>query len=399
MWRRPMTDTHSSGTMRREFIKVAAGTTTVAGIAGCLGGGGGAGDTGGGTGSPTPSEGTGRIPSSVISAAQEEEQLSVYATISQSDLNEFFKPVFEERYPWAEVDFQNFGSAELASKIISEKRTGNVTADVVSISRGTSLSLVGQDVFRSIGEEHFLYQQSAEMGYPEEFYTQGIMLPGYGLPYTLLYNTDHISEAEAPDSWEGLGDDQWTGQSGIVMQHPSQLSSTGGLFATLWGMWGEEKWRNVVADIMDNNPQLGTSNSQSYRVMIQGERTLSPNYVNDLILQVKQGENPPAATKWLDPSLMVTVPTNLVQDAPHPNLAEVFVSWFISEEGQELIGNTGTWPMHAPTADGHPDLERVIPSGTEIRPQAFNNPTYQGEGYLENPNAWVPLFNEAFGSI
>ena len=341
------------------------------------------------------------IPSDVMQAAQEEGEVVVYGAVDEPDLKDPIKPRFEEAFPGITARVSGLGTSEIASKLVSEKRANNVQSDVTLYSRPAGRAVASAGVYVDLEQDHWLKQQASEMGYAEGYWkppsATTAELPGYGLPFTLIYNTDKVSESEAPDSWEGLGDDQWTGSNGIVMQHPSQLSSMGGLYATLFGLWGEEKWTRQVGRLVDNNPQLISSNSQSYRTMIQGEKALSPNYINDLVAQLDAGDNPPAATKWLEPALQSTISTRLTADSRNPNAGMVFASWFVSEPGQQTIGDTGRTPIHGPTASTHDLFKQVIPEGVTIRPQAYNNPTYEGSVYLQNPDAFLPLFEEHFG--
>ena len=415
------------GSSRRKFLAITS-TAAAAGIAGCAGsgggsGGGGASSGGAKSGSTTSksvikggggSSSSGRadrappasaavivgsitIPSKVASTANDEGEVVVYSTMDEPDLLKYIVPGFEEAFPGIKMTVQGLGSGELSTKLISEKRVGKVMSDATTFNLGASRSIAPEGVFVGFGKDHWLKKECAAMGYDPTIHEKSYEVPGYGNAYTLIYNTELTTEAEAPSKWEDLGDDKWSGQQGIVMQHPAQLSSMGGLFSTLYGKWGHDKWVEVVGNIMDNTPQIISSNSASYRVLLQGEKALSPNYINDLAAQLGAGESPPAQCKWLDPGLLNNTPGHVTAGAKHPNAGLCYAAWFASELGQMLVGDTGRTPVFSPVAATHDLFKVVIPEGTSILPTGFNNPKYNGTAYLEEPDAFVPLFEEHFG--
>ena len=414
------------GSSRRKFLAVAS-TAAAAGIAGCAssssgsssggasGGAksgsttstnvikGGQGDSSAGRNDRAPPAtssvviGSITVPSAVVTKANEEGEVIVYSTMDEPDLLKYIVPGFEEAFPGIKMTVQGLGSGELSTKLLTEKRVNKVMSDATTFNLGASRSIAPEGVFVGFGKDHWIKKECAAMGYDPAIHAKSYEVPGYGNAYTLIYNTELTTEAEAPSKWEDLGDDKWSGQMGICMQHPAQLSSMGGLFSTLYAKWGHEKWAEVVGNIMDNKPQIISSNSASYRVLLQGEKALSPNYINDLAAQLGAGESPPAQCKWLDPGLMNNTPGHVTAGAPHPNAGLCYAAWFASELGQEKVGDTGRTPTFSPTAATHDLFKVVIPEGTQIMPTGYNNPTYNGSAYLETPDAFVPLFEEHFG--
>lgn len=334
--------------------------------------------------------------SSIEEKAREEGEVVVYSSIDEPAWLDTLKPRFEEAYPDITANVVSLGSSEATSKILSEYNSGNVQGDVATITKGAGDAIRGEGVYRVVDSSHHLYQQAEEMGYPSSLYSGGYEFPSYNVPITLLFNTDIVSEEDAPTTWEALGDEQWSGE--IVMQNPSQLSATAGLFATLYGVWGEEKWRTVMENIAANEPQLTNSGSQAYRIMAQGEKGLTPNYINDLV-SAKQNESPPPiSTTWPEPTVSLALTEHLLKDAPHPNAAELWIRWMMSEEGQTALADTGRTPFHAPTASSHENFEGIIPSDVKIQSVAYNDPTWNGSNFTEDPEGWLPLFEEYFGS-
>jgi len=416
---------------RRQFLKVSAVGAGIAGIAGCTGSSGGSSGSGaareksgsttsssvvkGGSASsaagrserkPAPGASAGlkigsiTVPSAVISKAQAEGECLLYGAMDEPDMLDPIKPAFEESVPGVKLTPWGGGSSEIASKLIAEKKAGIISSDVSLYSLPTARAAASAGVYRRLENDHWLKQVAGDLGYPEGQWkapeAPRYELPGYGLPYTLHYNTDMISEGDVPSTYEEWTGSQYTGSNGFVMQDPRQLSSIGSLFATLYGLWGAEKMTAWAKDFMANKPQFTTGNTGAYNVCLAGEKALCNTYINDLVGQTAAGESIPMKLKWIDPALSSMVPLHLTAGAPHPNAGEAFCAWLMCEEGQEKIADTGRTPAHGPSAATHADFAAFIPSDQVILPYAYNNPVYSGKTYIQEPAAFLPLFEELF---
>jgi ABC-type Fe3+ transport system substrate-binding protein len=416
---------------RRQFLKVSAVGAGIAGIAGCTGGSSGSSGSGaardksgssesssvvaGGSSSsasgrserqPAPGASAGltigsvTISSSVIKAAQAEGECLLYGAMDEPDMLDPIKPAFEESVPGVKLTPWGGGSSEIASKLIAEFKANIVSSDVTLYSLPTARAAASAGVYVDYTNDHWLKQVASDLGYPAGSWQSpeapAYEFPCYGLPYTLHYNTELMSEGDAPSTYEEWTGSQYTGQDGFVMQDPRQLSSIGSLFATLWGLWGEDKMRAWAGDFMKIKPQFTTGNTGAYNVCLSGEKALCNTYINDLVGQTAAGESIPMKLKWIDPALSSMVPLHMTASAPHPNAGEAVCAWFMSEVGQEKIADTGRTPAHGPSASAHADFAAFIPSDQVILPYAYNNPVYGGKTYIQEPAAFLPLFEELF---
>jgi ABC-type Fe3+ transport system substrate-binding protein len=415
---------------RRQFLKVSAIGAGVAGIAGCASSGSGGSSSAnreksgtsvssnvvkGGSASasagrverkPAPGASAGltigsiTIPSAVVTAAQAEGSCYLYGAMDEPDMLDPIKPAFEEAVPGVTLKPWGGGSSEIASKLVSENKAGIVSSDVSLYSLPTARSVATANVYVRLDNDHWLKQVAADLGYAEGSWKSPgaprYELPGYGLPYTLHYNTNLMSAGDVPKTYEAWTDSSYTGQNGFVMQDPRQLSSIGSLFATLWGLWGEDKFVTWAADFMANKPQFTTGNTGAYNVCVSGEKALCNTYINDLVGQTAEGQDIPLKLAWIDPALSSMVPLHLTAGAPNPASGMAFCAWFMSEDGQEKVADTGRTPAHAPSAAAHADFSAFIPATQKILPYAYNNPVYGGKTYIQDPAAFLPLFEKHF---
>jgi len=401
------------GSSRRKFLAITS-TAAAAGIAGCTGSGGS--DSGGSSAAPAASKpessapapaasaglkvGSITIPSDIVAAAQAEGECSLYGAMDEPDMLDPIKPAFEEAVPGVTLTPWGGGSSEIASKLIAEFKANIVSSDVSLYSLPTGRAAASAGVYVEYSNDHWLKQVANDLGYPAGSWQSpeapAYEFPAYGLPYTLHYNTDMMSEGDVPSTYEEWTGSQYTGSNGFVMQDPRQLSSIGSLFATLYGLWGEEKMTAWAGDFMKLKPQFTTGNTGAYNVCLAGEKALCNTYINDLVGQTAAGESIPMKLKWIDPALSSMVPLHLSAGAPHPNAGEAFCAWMMSEDGQEKIADTGRTPAHGPSAATHADFAAFIPSDQVILPYAYNNPVYGGKTYIQEPAAFLPLFEELF---
>ena len=401
------------GSSRRKFLAITS-TAAAAGIAGCTGGsGGGSGGSSAApaaskpsTSAPAPAASAGlqvgsiTIPSDIVAAAQAEGECLLYGAMDEPDMLDPIKPAFEEAVPGVKLTPWGGGSSEIASKLIAEFKANIVSSDVSLYSLPTARAAASAGVYVEYTNDHWLKQVASDLGYPAGSWASpeapAYEFPCYGLPYTLHYNTDMISEGDVPNTYEEWTGSQYTGSNGFVMQDPRQLSSIGSLFATLWGLWGEDKMRAWAADFMANKPQFTTGNTGAYNVCVSGEKALCNTYINDLVGQTAEGQSIPLKLKWIDPALSSMVPLHMTAGAPNPNAGEAVCAWFMSEDGQEKIADTGRTPAHGPSASAHADFAAFIPADQVILPYAYNNPVYGGKTYIQDPAAFLPLFEELF---
>ena len=402
------------GSSRRKFLAITS-TAAAAGIAGCTGGSGGG--SGGGssaapaaskpsTSAPAPAASAGlqvgsiTIPSDIVTAAQAEGECSLYGAMDEPDMLDPIKPAFEEAVPGVKLTPWGGGSSEIASKLIAEFKANIVSSDVSLYSLPTARAAASAGVYVEYTNDHWLKQVASDLGYPAGSWQSpeapAYEFPCYGLPYTLHYNTDMMSEGDVPSTYEEWTGGQYTGSNGFVMQDPRQLSSIGSLFATLWGLWGEDKMRAWAADFMKIKPQFTTGNTGAYNVCVSGEKALCNTYINDLVGQTAEGQSIPLKLKWIDPALSSMVPLHLTAGAPHEAAGMTFCAWFMSEDGQEKVADTGRTPAHGPSAAAHADFSAFIPATQVILPYAYNNPVYGGKTYIQDPAAFLPLFEELF---
>lgn len=256
--------------------------------------------------------------------ARKEGALLVYTTGTQ------IQPLidrFKQKYPFLRVELARAGSTDVAAKVIEEYTAGVHLADAFELAAHGLL--VPRDLgilapFTSPEAAH--YEPSAiERGRHWISVREGYT--GIG------FNSEKISPAEAPKTYQDLLDPKWKGKMAV-----SSLATT----AANW------VGTMVIAHGVDFVRRLGAQNMRPYRVtaravanlMISGEVLISPTtYLSHVEASRAQG----APLAWNAPGPVPVTDTSaaIAAKAPHPHAAMLFVDFLLSREAQLLYRDLG----------------------------------------------------------
>jgi len=380
---------------RRSFAKEIALGLAVgsASIAGCSGGGdGGDGEDGGDGGTatataemedmPTPA---GAISPELIAAAQDDDTATIAGATGQSNAVDMTNGL-GDTFSFASAEYVQLGDGEIASRLTSEAQSGNVTVDALfSSGRGAQATLVSEtDTLRQNPDA--LIDVFDELGYPEQNYGD-YYYPLNVFPIVTYYNTNKISESELPDTYMGMIEERFQGE--IVTESPSVLGGMDAFFATLHEEWGEDQFEEWAQGLVDNDIQLTASGSTAYAELVNGNNTIGFGLIDDLVRARQDGEpNADFAWSMMNPhAVELQFPGALVNNAPNPDMGNLFAAYTASREGQEIIASWGAFPaLPEVKQEAFPDL---IPSDFSFETGVFNI-----DGYYNNAQEWKEYFDE-----
>jgi len=327
------------------------------------------------------------VPTSMEEKAFNEGSLTIYGVIDTTDFTSVIIPAFEKQYPWAQgkINYVGLSPSEISTRGLSEYKAGKVQADLLIDTLGSLTSAL-----QGGAAAKYTSPMVSLMSYPEgTFDPNGLWTVGYGLPIVLAYNTQLVDPSKVPKTWNDLTDPYWKGK--IALDDPKTLNVAGSLFAHLYPILGEAKWKTLMQGIAANNPVLTQSAGDSFTKVAQGEVFLATGLINDYLAGKKL--TPPISVEiaWLEPATTLPIVTSLCTSAPHPSFAALFIEWFASGAGQYSIVNTGRVPMHPAIAAGT-ILAGVLPPGIALAGVASNNPDYYA-----NPTQWASTYQGIFG--
>jgi iron(III) transport system substrate-binding protein len=192
---------------------------------------------------------------------------------------------------------------------------------------------------------------------------------------SLGYNTNLVSESEAPKTYDDLLDPKWKGKMAL----PGTTTMANWLGALL-----RERDEAFVRKLGQQQIRIYEISARAVaNLVISGEVPLSPAIFNSHVTN-SQEDHAPIAWRALGGVYPTTDGAVIAAHAPHPNAAMLFVDFVLSIEGQKL------WQKL-----GYSSARTDLP-GTD-RPAKIYYLADEPD-YLANYEKWSALGREIFGS-
>lgn len=295
----------------------------------------------------------------IIEGAKKEGEVVFYGSISISEAVPVLK-AFEKKYPFLKVKHYRAGSDTLMEKILVETRAGRHAADVYNLRAFTATILVQKGLFAKHPTRH------------GKFYREGFKDPGerwtsfYMNPATFGFNTELVSPAEAPKNWADLLHPRWKGQM-IMDREESEW------YANMLKVMGAEKGREFMKKLAAQEIVFRRGHTLQAQLVAAGEFKIGVVlYTPRMEKMKKQG----APIDWgrADPVIAYHYSLGVAAQAPHPKAARLFVDFFLSKEGQELLVGVGRIPVRSgvkPKPAYLVDGVKLVPSDVALAKKDF----------------------------
>jgi iron(III) transport system substrate-binding protein len=264
-------------------------------------------------------------------AAPAAQGLSGALTVYTSRAEALFKPVieaFNARYPGVKLTVLSGSNGELAAKILEERN--NPQADVLINSDTLTMeSLATEGAFRP-------NPSKAVTAVPDAYRAEDGSWVALTLrPRVIMYNTDLVAPGDLPKSVLDLADPKWKGQVG------SADSRNGALMANLVALReivGPEKTEAFIKGLVANDTKWFGGHTEVRKAVGAGELKLG--FVNHYYYHLSKAEGAPVGIIYPDQDAfgLVVNSTNagIIKDAKNPELAQLFVDFMLSPEGQKV---------------------------------------------------------------
>jgi iron(III) transport system substrate-binding protein len=258
---------------------------------------------------------------------------------------------FHQAFPKITTNFIRLQSGALYQKLLTERRAKSYQVDVLQL---TDMGFVID--FQKRGG--YVQYVSPEMdGYkPDNMSTpKGYWTWSSYIMAGLAYNSKLVKPEDAPKSWKDALDPKW---SGVI----NSKTVTSGLQHVAWyelrRLYGDEYFDKLAT----LQPRGFDSYVQQFDRVISGQDQLAftAQYSAYLLAKAKG-----APVGFVFPTEgMATTPgvMGIVADAPHPNAAQLFMDWFLSETGQkayDAIMSLNSPRIGAPPPPGGLPLDQV----------------------------------------
>ena len=231
---------------------------------------------------------------------------------------------FNKLYPFIKVEYWRGRGEEIAAKLEAEYAGSRPVVDFCyggapeNNPRWAKMGMIEKFTEIVPGIEKFDKRTYGKRG--------DWVIPGLA-PKVPQYNTNLISAAEAPKSFEDLLDPKWKGQMGVEVE--SENWST---LALSEGGWGIEKTEAFLTKLKAQTPRSITGGTAAHSLLIAGEfKILAMGNLRHVL--VSQAKKAPVDWVKVDPVLVTGPAFILMKKASHPNAARLFLEWQLSNQG------------------------------------------------------------------
>jgi ABC-type Fe3+ transport system substrate-binding protein len=273
-----------------------------------------------------------------VKLAEQEGQLVIYSLSEIGDI--FANGGFQKKFPKIKISVVTARGGDHVSRIMAERRAGKFLADVADLGNTSPYNLYQAKVLEPIasafllpevGDETKWWQGKHQFIDPEGKY---IFVYVAAPLYLVGYNTKLVDPSEFKSYWDLLKP-KWKGKLVVFDLQAGGFAATRERFFYYHPELGPDFVRRLY----------GEMNLTPYRRFPQGEDWLATGKFGLCLCRhqsISEAKNQGLPVDFVEPAAFkegVGVETRaktlvLINRAPHPNAAKVFISWFLSREGQ-----------------------------------------------------------------
>jgi iron(III) transport system substrate-binding protein len=273
----------------------------------------------------------------LIDAARKEGKISYYAAI-ELNVAERLARMFEAKYPGIAVRVERSGAERIFQRIAQEQGSGIHAVDVAN-STDTAHYL---DWKKNNWLAPFLPEDVAKHFPADQFDPEGYYATSCAWLETIGYNTNLVKAENAPKSYADLLDPKWQGK--IVKGHPGY---SGAILTTTFVLVRELGWPYLEKLAQQKVMQVQSAGDPPKKIMLGERAVMADGNDYNLVLLKDQGK-PVEVVYPVEGSPLIIVQSGVFQNAPNPNAARLFQSFFFSAEAQQmLVGEFAHRSFHA----------------------------------------------------
>lgn len=288
----------------------------------------------------------------LLDGARKEGKMVFYTSV-ETEFARSLTSAFESKYPFIKTDIFRSTHDKIFSRLNVERQTGTYTADAISVGEFETYHLQKRGFIAP-------YKSPFAAVFPEGFKDpNGYWTDLYDNLIVTAYNTTRVKREEIPRRYEDLLQPRWKGRM-VLDQNEDRW------FANMLYLMGEKKGLEFMQALAKQDIAIRGGRSLVTQLLGAGEYDLQiVAYWYRPHLMKKQG----APVDWvgLEPALVALHPISIVEKAPHPNAAKLFIDFVLSDEGQKLFvqrGRESAKPGLKP--EGYPANLKVAPSRVQL---------------------------------
>jgi len=266
------------------------------------------------------------VTADLVAAARKEGKVSYYAAI-QLEVAESLGKMFEAKYPGIAVRVERSGAERIFQRIAQEQGSGIHAVDVAN-----STDVAHYLEWKKNGWLVPYLPEEVVKNFPaDQIDTDGMYATACAWLEVIGYNTNLVKAEDAPKSYADLLDPKWQGK--IVKGHPSY---SGAILTTTFILTREFGWSYLEKLAQQKVMQVQSAGDPPIKIMLGERAVMADGNDYNLVLFKDQGK-PVEAVYAAEGSPLIIVPSGVFKDAPNPNAARLFQSFFFSQEAQQML--------------------------------------------------------------
>jgi iron(III) transport system substrate-binding protein len=286
------------------------------------------------------------LPADVVAAAKKEGKVAFYTSFFGAKAHLDIIKSFEAKYGIA-VELLDVRASEMTERIRTEQSSKRYIADVV---QNGAASLVRQQ------REGYLQPHG---GIPNaknllaEHKETDFGVPTYILGYGILINKNAVKGDDVPKSWQDLKDPKWKGK--IISDDPRALGGGNVMFTAFQDKLGDDYNKALAQQALVLSRDVGNDE----RRVARGEYPMRIPQLFSNWLALKK--LPVTFIVPVEGLPYIRFDFGVLNGAPHPNAARVFINHYLSEQVQTAYAAAGLMPV----VDGV--LDKAGEAGAELK--------------------------------
>jgi iron(III) transport system substrate-binding protein len=276
----------------------------------------------------------------LIEAATKEGKVVLYSSMDLP-VGEKLSKAFEAAYPGLSVQIERSGSERLFQRLDQEFASNIHAADVINSSDASHFIPWKKNGWLApfVSEDVAQYFPSAYRDGDGMFATTRIWLS------SIAYNTNLVKPDDAPKSFADLLDPRWAGK--MVKGHPAY---SGTIMTATFEMVRDLGW-DYFEKLAKQRVMQTQSSTDPPKKLSLGERAVMVDGNEYGIVLLKEAGQPVEPVYPTEGAPVISGPTGIFANAPHPNAARLFQAWLHTRQTQQFfIDFTAQYSVHAQVA-------------------------------------------------
>jgi iron(III) transport system substrate-binding protein len=297
---------------------------------------------------PPPAE---AVTPELIAAAKKEGKISFYSALELNTAERLARD-FEQKYPGISVRVERSGAERIFQRIAQEQGSGISAVDVAnSTDPAHYLDWKKNDWLAAYVPEDVAKHFPADQIDPD-----GTSATSCAWFEVIGYNTEQVKREEAPKSYADLLDPRWRGK--IVKAHPSY---SGAIMTATFVLARDLGWPYLEKLSQQRVMQVQSAADPPKKILLGERAVMADGNDYNLVLAKDQGK-PVEVVYPAEGAPLIIVPSGIFKNAPNPNAARLFQSYFFSAETQQmLVDEFAHRSFHAKVKEkaGHVPLDKL----------------------------------------